>query len=105
MAALWRELLHVDVVEATDNFFDLGGHSLLAAQLCSRLRADHDLHVSVVDVFHHPTIRLLAASVHTGSSRLAAAAHRSSAPLTEEAEIAVVGLACRFPGAPDANAF
>ena len=30
IASVWQELLGVEAVSATDNFFDLGGHSLLS---------------------------------------------------------------------------
>ncbi|RZM81335.1 hypothetical protein C3B51_09160 [Pseudoalteromonas rubra] len=39
LAALWSELLKVEEVSATANFFQLGGHSLLLMQLASQLQA------------------------------------------------------------------
>ena len=39
VAAVWRELLHVDVVGRQDNFFELGGHSLLALRAVHAMRA------------------------------------------------------------------
>ena len=38
VAAIWRELLDIDTVGPTDNFFDLGGHSLLAARASTEIR-------------------------------------------------------------------
>ncbi|MFZ3012439.1 MAG: amino acid adenylation domain-containing protein, partial [Nitrospira sp.] len=34
---IWKEVLDIDQLTVTDNFFDLGGHSLLAIQVVSRL--------------------------------------------------------------------
>lgn len=102
IAEAWAAVLHVDAVEAGDNFFDLGGHSLSAAAVCARLR-EQGMQVGVVDVFQFPTVRLLASSLEPRdealeSAQVAPRMHGSGA-------IAVVGVACRFPGAPDADTF
>jgi acyl carrier protein len=36
--AVWSEVLEVDRIEPSDDFFDLGGHSLTAMQVSARLR-------------------------------------------------------------------
>jgi hypothetical protein len=37
VAAVWRELLGVDAISVTDNFFDIGGHSLLAMRAIAEI--------------------------------------------------------------------
>ena len=37
---IWREVLGLDTIERTDNFFDLGGDSLDAAEVVEGLRAE-----------------------------------------------------------------
>jgi acyl carrier protein len=105
IAAVWHDVLHTEIVDVTENFFDLGGHSLLAAELCARLHEAIGLQVSVVDVFQYPTIRTLAQRYeHLTGTALPTAVPTPSRPLTDTS-IAVIGLACRFPGADDAEQF
>jgi aryl carrier-like protein len=47
-------------VGARENFFDAGGNSLLLVRLCERLRVEFDRHISVIDLFRHPTVRAMA---------------------------------------------
>nr|WP_319005956.1 non-ribosomal peptide synthetase [Burkholderia pseudomallei] len=60
LAAIWRELLHVERVSRHDNFFELGGHSLLAVQLVSRLRQALSVEVALSTVFDAPVLSALA---------------------------------------------
>ncbi|KIX50180.1 peptide synthetase [Burkholderia pseudomallei] len=60
LAAIWRDLLHVERVSRHDNFFELGGHSLLAVQLVSRLRQALSVEVALGTVFDAPVLSALA---------------------------------------------
>lgn len=65
---LWRDVLGLEEVGATQNFFDLGGHSILALRILSGLReALPEGDVGIADLFNHPTIRSLAARLQDGS--------------------------------------
>ena len=63
LVQVWESLFQPQPVGVDDDFFlDLGGHSLLAARAVSALRQEvRFAHVSVVDIYHHPTIASLAA--------------------------------------------
>jgi amino acid adenylation domain-containing protein len=67
VAALWREVLHLDRVGAHDNFFDLGGHSLALAQVHVLLHERLGHQIPVVELFRHPTVATLAR--HLSSAR------------------------------------
>ena len=58
IAEIWQEVLQLDKVGITDNFFDLGGNSLLMIRVHSKLEADYQL--SLIDMFRYPTIVSLA---------------------------------------------
>ncbi|RKH54315.1 non-ribosomal peptide synthetase, partial [Corallococcus llansteffanensis] len=56
LAGLWRPLLGVVRVGATDSFFDLGGHSLLATQAISRIREAFGVELPLRALFDAPTV-------------------------------------------------
>src|SRR5262249_37710387 len=61
LAAIWTDLLHLEVVGISDNFFALGGHSLLAVQLLNRMNKQFGLALSLASLFQVPTIEQAAA--------------------------------------------
>ncbi|SIM62576.1 non-ribosomal peptide synthetase [Micromonospora cremea] len=81
IAGIWREVLERDRVGVTDNFFDIGGHSLALAAVHARLTAATGRSIKMLDLFRHPTVRALAASLDGAADRpeLARAALRAAA--------------------------
>ena len=108
IAGIWREVLDTEVVSVGDNFFDVGGHSLLLLRLQARLCECFGTELSVIDLFRYTTIRSQArflrplpaqAPTATEDPRLDASAGVREPLPGDSTEIAVVGLAGRFPGA------
>jgi len=50
VAGIWAEVLHLDQVSVTSDFFSLGGHSLLAAQVISRLRQAFEVELPLNEI-------------------------------------------------------
>ncbi|WP_290058890.1 beta-ketoacyl synthase N-terminal-like domain-containing protein [Amycolatopsis solani] len=104
--AIWSAVLGHDGFGTDDAFFDVGGHSLLLGRVQQRLAAESGVDVPLLGLLAHPTVAAQAAYLEPATA---------DGPGAEPAEpgddepgsdlIAVVGLACRFPGAPDADAF
>ena len=105
------------VPEPAVGFFDLGMDSLMAVELRNRLnRAFSETYVAPNTlVFDYPTIADLARHLvdvlgepvdepEPEPEPAAEPAPMPAVPATDEA-IAVVGMACRFPGAPDLETF
>lgn len=110
----WENALGVRPAHTSDNFFDLGGHSLLAIQLCHQLTQQLGTEVSVVDIFENPTVQTLAALIDTRNSSDACADDTAQPPFSTTAahhcadgidDIAIIGLAGRFPGADNLDDF
>jgi amino acid adenylation domain-containing protein len=60
LKSLWQDVLGFEGIEATDNFFDLGGDSLLGTILVSLIETKLGKSITVIEAFHHPTIREMA---------------------------------------------
>jgi hypothetical protein len=56
VAALWREVLHIDRVGLHQNFFDVGGHSLLLVRLQVALKAAFGQEISILELFQRTTV-------------------------------------------------
>ncbi|MEU3456523.1 amino acid adenylation domain-containing protein [Micromonospora sp. NPDC006766] len=81
IAGIWRDVLARERVGLSDNFFDIGGHSMALAAVHARLTEATGRSISMLDLFRHPTVRALAASLDGAADRpeLARAAQRAAA--------------------------
>ncbi|MFC9254673.1 amino acid adenylation domain-containing protein [Amycolatopsis thailandensis] len=82
IARAWCDVLGVAEVGHDDNFFDVGGHSLALARVHAQITARLARRIPMVDLLSHPTVRALAAHLHSGGTavpELARAAERVAA--------------------------
>jgi acyl carrier protein len=84
IAQAWRDVLGVESVGVTDNFFDVGGHSLALMKVHAQVTDRLGRRIPVVELFSHPTVRALAAHLHAAAeakpdTALARAAERVAA--------------------------
>ncbi|WP_229531474.1 non-ribosomal peptide synthetase [Planctobacterium marinum] len=60
MCQIWQELLGLNRVSVTDNFFEIGGHSLSAMKFFTLLWQRHQIDLDVKTIFEFPTLQHLA---------------------------------------------
>ena len=77
IAVVWQDMLNIEKVGVTDNFFDLGANSLLMVQANNRLNQKLDQKVSLVRMFRYPTVASLAAHL-SGESNESASLDKAS---------------------------
>ncbi|MEU7792985.1 AMP-binding protein [Micromonospora tulbaghiae] len=108
---IWCAVLGRDAVARTASFFDVGGQSLLLGQVQQRLAERFGVRLPMLRLFDHPSVAAQAAlldappdAVRAPVLPAPAAPVRAAREYTGD-EIAVVGVAGRFPGAPDVATF
>ncbi|MBR7833504.1 SDR family NAD(P)-dependent oxidoreductase [Actinospica durhamensis] len=90
-----------EAIRADHAFGDLGIDSLTAVELCNGLRATTGLYLPATLVFDYPTPAAVAAYLEAelvGTATADAAATASNTPTIADEPIALVGMACRYPG-------
>jgi myxalamid-type polyketide synthase MxaB len=105
LVEIWQDVLELEQVGTQDNFFELGGNSLRLMQVLHHLQqAGYAL--LAIDLFQHPTIATLA-SYMSQSSQTEPLQPRLKRPFRQrqtetmgiDTDVAVIGMAGRFPGA------
>ncbi|MDM0053598.1 non-ribosomal peptide synthetase/type I polyketide synthase [Variovorax sp. J22R115] len=104
IAAIWCSVLRIDTVGASHNFYDAGGHSLLLATVQTRLAEAFGRAPSMVEMFQFPTVRQLAA-FYAGTPAAQATRAAPAAAARAQGDVAIIGMAGRFPGAADVGTF
>ncbi|AFY78333.1 polyketide synthase family protein [Pleurocapsa sp. PCC 7327] len=109
IAEIWQKVLGIERVSLHDNFFELGGNSLLLMQVLAKLQERLGRQLSAVELFQYPAIATLAQYLSQKQTKINAAQqgqqraqHRRK---SQNTDIAVIGMSCRFPGAKNVDEF
>lgn len=102
------ELSSTDDLDEDEGFFEIGLDSLMIAELANELKKKLDpaMKIMVNIGFNYPTINKLAGHIESelDANLIQKQAEQPSTPKNEEA-IAIIGMSCNLPDAPDIAAF
>ncbi|MCU0286097.1 MAG: amino acid adenylation domain-containing protein, partial [Acidobacteria bacterium] len=115
IAGIWREVLKQEDIGIHDNLFEAGGNSFDLIKINGQLSQMLQINISMVKLFEYPTIHDLASYLEQQAQK----GSGTKVPAVKEAtikeldkkracssvEIAVIGMAGRFPGAKNIAEF
>ena len=101
IAGIWREILKIDSIGPEEHFFNAGGNSFGLIRLHGKLTRAFTKKIAVADLFTHSTVRAQAAFLSAPDQAANAKLSQShaSSRVSGSGDIAVIGMAGRFPGA------
>jgi len=111
LSAIWTKVLGKEKVSIHDNFFDLGGHSFLLAKMYAALPEHIKKNLKMVDLFKYSTISMLSNflnQLNNTSDIDSNCIKKKNTPrrnVNNNCEIAIIGMAGRFPGADSIEEF
>jgi amino acid adenylation domain-containing protein len=98
LTSVWMELFRYDRIGIYDNFFDLGGNSLLAQKTVAALKYQFNYELPITKLYQYPFIKGIAEVL--GSKQVIEEDLNPTLPKAAlSGDIAVIGMAGRFPGA------
>jgi amino acid adenylation domain-containing protein len=102
---LIKPLLKREDINPEANFFNLGLHSLLLIELTDKLNKAFKQTLSVVDLFTYPSVRMLAHFLNQSNTSPTEKKNYSPSEKNLDNHIAIIGMACRLPGADSPTAY
>ena len=103
IAQVWSELLHIPIIGIDDNFFEMGGTSLLAQRVSTKLRQKFNLEIPVTKIYQYPTIFELFTYLENDTRDIDPLNFSQSKQDRQSRDVAIIGMAGRFPGADSIN--
>ena len=98
ISQVWKAVLTVEKVGTTDNFFELGGNSLLAVKVVAVLKQQYQYVLPVTKLYQYPTVGGIAGYLE-GKTKNTVPDRPKKLPGAATGDVAVIGMAGRFPGA------
>lgn len=105
LMAIWCEVLELEKVSTNSNFFEMGGNSLLSITLQKVIEERLGYEVELTDIFEYPTIHSLSKFLSHGREDEGSDEVMSRTSDLGNTDIAVIGMAGRFPGADNVEKF
>jgi acyl transferase domain-containing protein/acyl carrier protein len=84
---IWRDLLGVDSINPSDNFFNLGGHSLMGTMMIARIRENLGVTISLRDIFEAQTPERLAEVVRLAKLKTFSSLDQITSAENQEREV------------------
>lgn len=94
LKTIFADLLNRDVIDANRNLFELGANSLIITEACVRINKEIDCSLQISDLLTYTSIHKLALYLDGGIEVV-----NSEKKDLSSFDIAIVGMACRFPEA------
>lgn len=112
IAEVWCEVLQLSSVALHENFFELGGHSLHLIRVQNQLEKIFGRQLPLAEMFKNSTVSTLAHFLTEESNSTTAIKEKSrrraenrSRRSNDTHDIAIIGMAGRFPGANNIDSF
>ena len=95
---IWSVQLQIPDIGVDDNFFEMGGTSLLSQKVVNLIRKKLKLNISVTKIYQYPTVSSLSKHIELKENTANYFSFSKQKENLSE-EVAIIGMAGRFPGA------